>query len=75
MAAVTSVENQQQLIQDHFLRDLLSKKRYGVPSHNKHFQTESLLFVGYVIKKTLLPLICWGKQSTLCDATTGFPAN
>ena len=55
--------------------------RNGVPSRNEHFElhqkmfpTESLLFVGYVIKKALLSLISLRKQPTFCNATTGYPA-
>ena len=55
--------------------------RNGVPSRNEHIEihqkmlpTESLLFVGYVIKKAPLSLISLRKQSAFCNATTGYPS-
>ena len=55
--------------------------RNGVPSRNEHFElhqkmlpNESLLFVGYVIKKALLSLTNLRKQPAFCNATTGYPS-
>ena len=55
--------------------------RNGVPSRNEHFElhqkmlpNESLLFVGYVIKKALLSLTSLRKQPAFCNATTGYPS-
>ena len=55
--------------------------RNGVPSRNEHFElhqkmlpTESLLFVGNVIKKALLSLISLRKQPAFCNVTTGYPS-
>ena len=55
--------------------------RNGVPFRNEHFElhqkmlpNESLLFVGYVIKKALLSLTSLSKQPAFCNATTGYPS-